>query len=81
MELMLLRVYQGQVRLQCQAVLVASHDFNSAMPAQFRYLARMMGTSTVQIEETFARWLKRTDDGLRDRMDACDSRLAAIGAP
>jgi hypothetical protein len=23
----------------------------------------MMGTSTVQIEETFARWLKRTDDG------------------
>jgi hypothetical protein len=41
----------------------------------------MMGTSTVQIEETFARWLKRTDDGLRDRMDGCDSRLAAIGAP
>jgi hypothetical protein len=31
MELMLLRVYQGQVRRQCQAVLVASHDFNSAM--------------------------------------------------
>jgi hypothetical protein len=31
MELMLLRVFQGQIQLQCQAILVASHDFNSAM--------------------------------------------------
>jgi hypothetical protein len=28
---MLLRVHQKQVQLQCQAVLVGSHDFNSAM--------------------------------------------------
>jgi hypothetical protein len=31
MDLMLLRVHQKQVQLQCQAVLVGSHDFNSAM--------------------------------------------------
>jgi hypothetical protein len=31
MELMLLRIYQRQIQLQCQAVLVGSHDLNSAM--------------------------------------------------
>jgi hypothetical protein len=31
MELMLLRVFQRQIELQCQAVLVATHEFNSAM--------------------------------------------------
>lgn len=32
-----------------------------------------MGTSTVQIEDTYARWLKRTDDRLRDAFDAYDA--------
>ena len=40
------------------------------------YLARVMGTSTVQIEDTYARWLKRTDDRLRAAFDAYDSAEA-----
>jgi hypothetical protein len=31
MALMLLRIFQRQVELQCRAVLIASHDFNAAM--------------------------------------------------
>lgn len=31
MELILLRVFQRQIQLQCQAIVVGSHDFNSAM--------------------------------------------------
>ena len=31
METMLLRIFQRQVQLQCEALLVAVHDFNSAM--------------------------------------------------
>jgi hypothetical protein len=34
MELPLLRVFQRQIQLQCQAVLVASHEFNSAMTTE-----------------------------------------------
>lgn len=41
------------------------------------YLARVMGTSTVQIEDTYARWLKRTDDQLRRRMDVYDEASIA----
>jgi hypothetical protein len=33
-----------------------------------------MGTSTVQLEDTYARWLKRTDDHLRATFDAYDAR-------
>ena len=36
------------------------------------YLARVMGTSVVQIEDTYARWLRRTDDQLRAAFDADD---------
>jgi hypothetical protein len=36
-----------------------------------------MGTSIVQIEDTYARWLKRTDEHLRAAFDAYDS--AAYG--
>jgi hypothetical protein len=32
-----------------------------------------MGTSTVQLEDTYARWLKRTDDHLRTAFDAYDT--------
>jgi integrase len=40
------------------------------------YLARIMGTSVAQIEDTYARWLKRTDDELRSKFDAYDSARA-----
>ena len=33
-----------------------------------------MGTSVAQIEETYARWLKRTDDQLRTAFDDYDRR-------
>ena len=36
------------------------------------YLARVMGTSVVQIEDTYAQWLRRTDDQLRAAFDAYD---------
>lgn len=35
-------------------------------------LATIMGTSVVQIEDTYARWLKRTDEQLRAAFDAYD---------
>jgi integrase len=41
------------------------------------YLARIMGTSVAQLEDTYARWLTRTDDYLRATFDAYDSRPAA----
>ncbi len=39
-------------------------------------LAVIMGTSVVQIEDTYSRWLKRTDDLLRASFDAHDMREA-----
>jgi hypothetical protein len=44
------------------------------------YLARVMGTSVVQIEDTYARWLKRTDDQLRAAFDAYDARATSSQA-
>ena len=38
-----------------------------------------MGTSIVQIEDTYARWLKRTDDQLRAAFDAYDAAAASGG--
>lgn len=40
------------------------------------YLARIMGTSVAQIEDTYARWLKRTDDEVRGLLDAYDEARA-----
>jgi integrase len=37
------------------------------------HLAQVMGTSIVQIEDTYARWLKRTDDQLRAAFDLYDN--------
>jgi integrase len=34
------------------------------------HLATIMGTSTAQLEDTYARWLKRPDDHLRTAFDA-----------
>jgi integrase len=42
------------------------------------YLARVMGTSIVQIEDTYARWLKRTDDQLRAVFDAYDANVRTM---
>ena len=39
-------------------------------------LATIMGTSVVQIEDTYARWLKRTEDQLRAAFDAYDLSVA-----
>lgn len=39
---------------------------------QLWYLARIMGTSVTQLEDTYARWLKRTDDQLRAALDVYD---------
>jgi integrase len=41
------------------------------------YLARIMGTSVAQIEDTYARWLSRTDEQLRGLLDAYDSAAEA----
>ena len=43
------------------------------------YLAKIMGTSTTQLEDTYARWLQRTDDRLRAAFDAYDARGALNG--
>lgn len=37
------------------------------------HLATIMGTSVTQLEDTYARWLKRTDDQLRAAFDAYDA--------
>jgi integrase len=41
------------------------------------YLAMIMGTSTRELEDTYFRWLTRTDDQLRAAFDAYDDRQAA----
>ena len=38
------------------------------------HLATNMGTSVTQLEDTYARWLKRTDDQLRAGFDAYDAK-------
>ena len=42
------------------------------------YLARIMGTSVVQLEDTYVRWLKRTDEQLRVALDAYDQRAGCV---
>jgi integrase len=44
------------------------------------HLATIMGTSVVQLEDTYARWLKRTDDHLRATFDAYDVAAASRSA-
>lgn len=41
---------------------------------QLSYLATIMGTSVAQIEDTYARWLKRTDERLQEAFALGDSR-------
>jgi integrase len=40
-----------------------------------QHLATVMGTSVTQLEDTYARWLKRTDDQLRAAFDAYDEAV------
>jgi integrase len=44
---------------------------------QLWYLAQVMGTSVRELEDTYARWLTRTDDQLRAAFDAYDAGVAA----
>lgn len=43
------------------------------------YLAKIMGTSVVQLEDTYARWLKRTDAHLVAALNAYDAQTFAGG--
>jgi integrase len=43
------------------------------------HIAQVMGTSVTQLEDTYARWLKRTDEQLRAAFDAYDSAAHATG--
>jgi integrase len=55
----------------------ASWAIEGAMELSF--LARIMGTSVRELEDTYFRWLTRTDDQLRAALDAYDAREAASG--
>ena len=48
-------------------------------PAQLSYLATIMGTSVRELEDTYFRWLRRTDDQLLAVFDAYDLPEAASG--
>ena len=41
------------------------------------HLATIMGTSVAQLEDTYARWLTRTDEQLRGLLDLYDSAEAS----
>ncbi len=43
---------------------------------ELSYLARIMGTSVRELEDTYFRWLQRTDEQLRAALDAYDVRTA-----
>lgn len=43
------------------------------------HLATVMGTSVTQLEDTYARWLKRTDEHLRGLFDDYDARTVSRG--
>jgi integrase len=46
---------------------------------ELSFLARIMGTSVRELEDTYFRWLTRTDDQLRAALDAYDAKEAASG--
>jgi hypothetical protein len=46
-------------------------------PVQLSYLATIMGTSVRELEDTYFRWLVRTDDHLRELFDRYDVAAAA----
>ena len=46
---------------------------------ELSYLARIMGTSVRELEDTYFRWLQRTDEQLRAALDAYDAASALSG--
>lgn len=46
---------------------------------ELSFLARVMGTSVRELEDTYFRWLTRTDEQLRAAFDAYDTRETADG--
>jgi hypothetical protein len=44
---------------------------------EISYLARIMGTSVRELEDTYFRWLQRTDEQLRAALDAYDAKVSA----
>ncbi len=48
---------------------------------QLWYLAQIMGTSVTQLEDTYARWLERTDEQLRAALDRYDAAFGAGVGP
>lgn len=47
---------------------------------ELSFLARIMGTSVRELEDTYFRWLTRTDEQLRAAFDAYDVGAGAISA-
>lgn len=47
--------------------------------SQLSYLAVVMGTSVRELEDTYFRWLRRTDEQLRAVFDAYDQRAVSLG--
>jgi hypothetical protein len=54
----------------------ASWAIEGAMELSF--LARVMGTSVRELEDTYFRWLTRTDDQLRAALDAYDAAAISM---
>jgi integrase len=46
---------------------------------QLWYLAQVMGTSFRELEDTYARWLTRTDEQLRAAFDTYDAAGSSSG--
>jgi integrase len=46
---------------------------------ELSYLARIMGTSVRELEDTYFRWLQRTDEQLRAALDAYDASAMTAG--
>jgi integrase len=45
---------------------------------ELSFLARIMGTSVRELEDTYFRWMTRTDEQLRAAFDAYDDRVLAV---
>jgi hypothetical protein len=67
------RWHQAPLRVRLPAHTFATWAIESG-DVQLWYLATIMGSSIVRLEDTYARWLSRTDDKLRAAFDAYDLR-------
>jgi integrase len=69
----------GAVGLEHRRIYDTRHTFATWSIEQgvhLWHLATVMGTSVTQLEDTYARWLKRTDDQLRTAFDSYDEFVA-----